>query len=191
MFYIKCITQYRLAALMGLCFVALSATAAAPATDLGQSWPHAQDVSASAPWHVYVYRRDNVDYVQVNDAAGTVHAAFATAGDQVLVLPMGVDSQRVSTLKAAQSQANAAGSQVVYRNGRLSLLMTPQAGGFLWQVVTAATAPSQLSTLDSCDSKGECGNHAQASSATVLSADACESKGECGNHFVPQLPQNP
>ena len=32
---------------------------------------------------VYVFNRDGIDYIQVNDANGTVRAAYATASDAV------------------------------------------------------------------------------------------------------------
>ncbi|HEX5306096.1 MAG TPA: hypothetical protein VFW82_08425, partial [Dyella sp.] len=69
----------------------------APSSGLGQSWPNTTDVSTNPYWHVYVFEKDGVRYVQVNDTNGRVHAAIATAGGQVLVLPIGVDAQNVTT----------------------------------------------------------------------------------------------
>jgi hypothetical protein len=73
-----------------------SVTHAAPsASELGQAMPHVANRSTSALWRVYVFRRDGVRYVQINDAEGSVHAAFATANGVFMVLPMGSDANRV------------------------------------------------------------------------------------------------
>src|SRR5690348_11014411 len=112
----------------GLVVMGLSASAmAAPtSTGLGQAWPNARDVSASAHWHVYTFSSNGVRYVQVNDLDGNVRLAFATANGQFLVLPMGRDARRVST---PQQTAPASGTAVplaayaetVYRDSHVQL----------------------------------------------------------------------
>lgn len=90
----------RPAVMAGLLALALSTPVLADdpqSNGLGQSWPNAQDVSSSPNFHVYVFVRDGVRYLQVNDATGQVRGAVAAAAGQFLVLPLGSDSQRVST----------------------------------------------------------------------------------------------
>ena len=67
-----------------------------PATGLGQAWPNASDVSSSPRWHVYVFIKDGVRYIQVNDLNGKVRGAIATANGQFLVLPIGTDAEGVA-----------------------------------------------------------------------------------------------
>src|ERR1700761_3516073 len=95
----------RLAVLAGLLVSAMSgarvAQSAAPAAGLGQAWPNAADVSANPNWHVYVFVLNGIEYVQVNDLNGTVHAAIGTVGGTTIVLPVGVDAQNVTTTQSS------------------------------------------------------------------------------------------
>lgn len=102
------------------------------AAGLGQSWPNAPDVSSSPQWHVYVFERDGVRFVQVNDLNGTVRGAFAVAGGQFLRLPIGTDSQFVSTPQQPRKTAavtHTAPSQTVYQDNVIKVLATPQSQG--------------------------------------------------------------
>lgn len=119
----------RNALLTGLVTVGLTSTAfaqtSAPASGLGQSWPNAADVSANPHWHVYVFVLNGIKYVQVNDLNGTVRAAVGTAGGSTIVLPVGVDAQRVST----DQPATAPSAQTVYNDGSTTVTATPQTDG--------------------------------------------------------------
>lgn len=131
----------RKAVLAGFVAVGLSSTAfaqtSAPATDLGQAWPHTADVSASPDWHVYVFWAQGIKYVQVNDLSGNVHAAIGTANGTTIVLPAGVDSQNIVITERADvaSQVNAArtaavsATQVVYQDAATSITAAPKKGG--------------------------------------------------------------
>lgn len=106
-----------------------SAWAQRATTGLGQSWPNAPDVSSSPRWHVYVFERDGIRYIQVNDLNGTVRGAFATAGGQFIRLPLGTDAQLVSTPQQpgnAATTSAAAPSQPIYQDNAVKVMATPQ-----------------------------------------------------------------
>ncbi|WNL44903.1 hypothetical protein RKE25_15955 [Dyella sp. BiH032] len=118
--------------------------AAQQASGLGQAWPNAPDLGASPRWHVYAFERDGVRFVQINDAAGRVLGAFATAGGQFLVLPMGTGA----TLTVDAGAAPATG-ETVYRDGNVQVTATPSADGT--PRFRAASAP--------CTDPVECSTH--------------------------------
>jgi hypothetical protein len=91
----------------------------APAAGLGQAWPHAVDVGMSPHYHVYLFDRDGIRYIQVNDLNGTVLGAVAVADRVALVLPVGVDAQYVTLHRAGPS------AETVYRDGTVRLTATP------------------------------------------------------------------
>jgi len=182
-------TQYRLTILAGLFLTTASVMAAstAPATDLGKSWPNAPDVSASPRVHVYVFQRDHIQYVQINDASGNVRAAFATANGQTLSLPMGttLDHASVSASPSAAAQATATG-ELIYRDRQLVVTMLPQSNGITWSVQTIAAPASALTAqASSCGADPtECaGNRisalqaVQAAQASACGADPTECAG--------------
>jgi hypothetical protein len=108
-----------------------SVTAQPPATGLGQSWPNATDVSVSPHYHVYVFVRDGIRYIQVNDLSGTVRAAFAEADKEVLVLPIGSDAPYVTTslLSATTKSENTSATETVYSDSATQVTATPQSNG--------------------------------------------------------------
>lgn len=140
-------------AIMGL--TGLAAAAEPASTGLGQAWPNTADVSLSPHYHVYVFTRDGIRYIQINDANGVVRGAIATAGDEVLVLPIGVDAARVKTLHAATSNSMRStatdSAETVYRDSTTTLSVTPQSTGAL-QITTQQAAI--------CTDPGECSNNA-------------------------------
>jgi hypothetical protein len=88
-----------------------------PSTGLGQAWPNTTDVSVSPHFHVYVFARDGVRYIQVNDLSGAVLGAVAVADHVVLVLPVGVDAQYVTASQAGSAAAQTAGNgETVYHD---------------------------------------------------------------------------
>ncbi|GLQ99925.1 hypothetical protein GCM10007863_43450 [Dyella mobilis] len=103
-----------------------SAQTATPSNGLGQAWPNAADVSASPNWHVYVFVMNGVKYVQVNDLNGTVHAAVAVVNNATAVLPMGVDSQNVTTAPTAATNSS---TQTVYSDATTTVTATPKSDG--------------------------------------------------------------
>lgn len=136
--------------------LAVSGTAMAgqfPATGLGQSWPNASDVSSSPRWHVYVFVKDGVRYIQVNDLNGKVRGAFATANGQFLVLPVGADAENASAgpnSSALTTAITGRTGETVYRDGQVRITATRLANG-----MTALDASS------TCNDPVECSTHIQ------------------------------
>lgn len=117
----------------GLALAALASTSAmaqvgAPTSGLGQSWPNAADVSASPRWHVYVFERNGIRYVQINDQGGKVRSAFARSGGTFLTLPVGVDASRLATPQEPLA-ATAQGGEIVYQDATTKVLVSPQPDG--------------------------------------------------------------
>ena len=114
---------------LGLAGVAKAAT---PSTGLGQAWPNAPDVSTSPRWHAYVFEKDGIRYIQINDLAGHVHGAFATANGQYLALPIGSDAvTATATAPATATNAVAAdtSAETVYDDGSTQVTVAAQADG--------------------------------------------------------------
>jgi hypothetical protein len=135
----------RLAIVSGAIVLALSTSAIAQTTStgLGQSWPNATDVSLSPHYHVYVFVRDGVRYIQVNDANGTVRGAVATAGGQTLVLPIGTDASSVQVSQGNVSNAAASPAtttETVYSDSATQITATPQSNGVVALDVSDATS---------------------------------------------------
>lgn len=134
------------AALIAVGMSATSMAQEAPSSGLGQAWPNAPDVSANPHWHVYVFARDGVRYVQVNDANGGVKGAIATAGGEVLVLPIGSDAANVTTAPAADNGSSS--SETVYNDGDVAISAAVQPTGVV-----------QLKVSTGCDDPVECSTH--------------------------------
>ncbi|GLQ45644.1 hypothetical protein GCM10007862_06950 [Dyella lipolytica] len=123
-------------AVMSTLFAAVLSTSAfahqPPATGLGQSWPNATDVSVSPHYHVYVFLRDGIRYIQINDLNGTVRGAIAEADHVVLVLPVGVDAQYVTTSQASTQAASAADAstvETIYSDSSTRITASPASSG--------------------------------------------------------------
>lgn len=148
----------------GLIFMGLSASglAAQPlGTGLGQAWPNAQDLSASTHWHVYVFANNGIRYVQVNDLNGSVRVAFAAANGQFLVLPMGLDSQRLATPQQPLSTSDGVTAltsytETVYRDDTVQLTAVPLSDGTTMFTATASTTTTALAP---CDNPLDCSGH--------------------------------
>jgi hypothetical protein len=136
---VQFIRKTALAGLIALCASSIGyAQTATPATGLGQAWPNATDLSASPNWHVYVFMLNGVKYVQVNDLNGTVHAAVAVVSGTTSVLPVGVDSQNVTTTPSTTASST---TQTVYSDATTTVTATPQSDGTTqFNAVSAQTA---------------------------------------------------
>jgi hypothetical protein len=135
----KFVSRLTIAAGVMALTLSVSAMAQAPATGLGQSWPNATDVSVSPHYHVYVFVRDGIRYIQVNDANGTVRGAVATAGGQTLVLPIGTDASSVQISQGSVQNAaasTAATAETVYSDSATQITATPQSNGAIALDVT-------------------------------------------------------
>ena len=127
-----------------------AAWSATPTTGLGQAWPNATDVSLSPHYHVYRFVRDGIQYIQVNDLGGTVHAAIAAANGTVLVLPIGVDAAQVKSAAAGTTASST--SEIVYQDASVSVSATPQSDGSVQLLAIPKTA------AQTCSDPGECSN---------------------------------
>ncbi|MBF3494953.1 hypothetical protein ISF74_08090 [Burkholderia pseudomallei] len=141
---------FGIVAILGLPGFALAAEPAS--TGLGQAWPNATDVSLSPHYHVYVFRRDGIRYIQINDADGAVRGAIATADGVVLVLPIGTDATHVKTVRVASgnvtsSTSTESSTETVYRDQATTVSVTPQGSDAL--LITTQQASI-------CTSAGEC-----------------------------------
>jgi hypothetical protein len=153
----------------GLVVMGFSASAFAagssPNTGLGQAWPHALDVSASAHWHVYVFSVDGIRYIQVNDLNGAVRGAFGAANGQFLILPMGRDAPRISTPQQPLALSSSvvpltSYTETVYRDGSIQLDAVPLSDGSVMFTATPATTKmAPMTTVAPCDDPIECSTH--------------------------------
>lgn len=145
----------------------VAAVQAAPlqSNHLGESRPAVPDVSRSANWHVYLFTKDGIKYVQINDLSDQVRAAFAAGNGSYLVLPIGSDAERVSTPQQAKAAAISTG-ETVYEDGSLRVIgIAQETGGTAWNVQTKSTVTTaatsvttQTESADEC-THYSCGNH--------------------------------
>jgi len=132
--------------------LALGLSGAASASDststgLGQAWPNATDVSVSTNYHAYVFVLGGIQYIQVNDANGSVLGSVGTANGQFITLPIGKFARLVSTPQQA------AATTTVYSDGKTTLTATPMSDGTTKLTATAAA------TAATCSDPASCGGH--------------------------------
>jgi len=117
------------------CFLATGSASAAspPTTGLGQTWPDSPDVSLSPRYHVYVFERLGVKYVQVNDLTGSVRGAFGNAGGDLFGLPIGRDADRLSTPSEplATPSGTTGTGETIFQDDSTSLEAVPREDGTL------------------------------------------------------------
>ncbi|MDR3444717.1 hypothetical protein [Dyella sp.] len=115
----------------------------APSTGLGAPWPNAQDVSRDPSWHVYVFARDGVKYIQVNDANGVVRGGVAASSDgsTTMALPLGLG-------QVAVSGAAPSNGAVIYDDGATAVTQSAQG-------ITAAPSSATFRAAD-CTSVADC-----------------------------------
>jgi hypothetical protein len=116
-------------------------------TGLGQSWPNAPDVSASPHYHVYVFQKQGVRYVQINDAAGIVRGAVALVGGEALDLPIGVDANQ---WKPVSDGAAPTAGEAVYRDDAVTITAAPQSSGSVHLLL----APGNCDDPSKCSIRG-------------------------------------
>jgi hypothetical protein len=124
-----------------------SGPATTAVTGLGQAWPNAPDVSASPHYHVYVFQKQGVRYVQINDAAGTVRGAVALVGGEALDLPIGVDA---NPWQPVSEDAAPAAGEAVYRDDAVTITAAPQSNGS----VRLLLAPGNCDDPSKCSIRG-------------------------------------
>jgi hypothetical protein len=135
----------RVSLFAGLMVVLSGAAFAAqpPSSGLGQSWPNAPDVSRSPDFHAYVFTRDGIKYIQVNDANGNVLGAVGTANGQFITLPIGRFAPQVTTPQdpaSSSTTAAADGSTTpVYQDDTTTVTATPMSDGTVRLSAAVAT----------------------------------------------------
>jgi hypothetical protein len=115
-----------------------------PSSGLGQSWPNATDVSTSPHWHVYVFQRNGVRYIQVNDRGGRVRSAFAASSGHFLALPVGADAAQVATPDEPLPLPASTPGEVVYQDATVKVLVAPQADGSVQTFVATGTCQDPI-----------------------------------------------
>ena len=117
--------------------------ASVPTTGLGSAWPNAQDVSRQPQWHVYVFVRDGVKYIQVNDTNGVVRGGIAASisGDARIALPLGLGQVAVAPNSVAPAQGT-----IVYSDANTVVSSTS----------SGLVASPQLMSAADCTSVPDC-----------------------------------
>ena len=134
------IRQTVLAGLIALGAITVAtAQTAESTTGLGQAWPNAADHSRSPNWHVYVFDRDGIRYIQINDRNGIEHAALGRTSDTTFVLPLGVEANEVTISSAAEGSKAAL---PIYQDEAISVTIDSQNDGTSRIAVQQACEPS-------------------------------------------------
>ncbi|AHG40935.1 hypothetical protein N018_12055 [Pseudomonas syringae CC1557] len=105
----------------------------AATTGLGQSMPPATNLAVDPSWRVYAFRRDGVEYLQVNDTKGVVRAALGHINETTWVMPIGTDVNRVTIT----SSANDNSGTLIYRSGPIAIRVLQAAQGNSWVFTTS------------------------------------------------------
>jgi len=136
-------------------------------------------VSASPHWHVYLFERNGVRYVQINDLNGKVRAAFAAASGSFLTLPVGSDAAQVATPSEPQAATGNTKGDIVYQDGSLKVLVAPQADGSTKTFVANGTCTDPVE----CSSRFGSTSAASATPQTVTASGTCTDPVECSSRF--------
>jgi hypothetical protein len=137
------------ALLVGLMAITLAGPAVAqqqPNTGLGSAWPtDATDMSRAPGYHVYTWTNSGVKYIQVNDYAGNVLVAVATANGVFLPLPMG-NAKNLQTPQDGSITSSTSTGVTVYQDGSVQVTAAPQTSGTMLFQAAPCTDPVQCST---------------------------------------------
>lgn len=137
------------ALLAGLMAIALAGPAVAQQqsnTGLGSAWPtDAIDMSLTPGYHVYTWTNSGVKYIQVNDYAGNVLVAVATANGVFLPLPMG-NAKNLQTPQDGTTSTTSTNGVTVYQDGSVQVTATPQTSGTMLFQAAPCTNPIECGT---------------------------------------------
>lgn len=179
---------------MSLTSMGAMAATGLPSTGLGQSWPNTTDVSASPHWHVYLFQRDGVRYVQINDLNGTVRAAIGTAGGSFLTLPLGSDAAQVATPSEPLAVTGNTAGDIAYQDSSVKVLVAPQADGTTRTYVAAgnctdpvecssrfgsSATPQALTAAGKCTDPVECSSRFNSTANTSVTPQTVTAAGKC------------
>lgn len=124
--------------IVGLCCPGVDHGVELQSFGLGQSFPSGPDLSLDPSWRVHAFRRDGMEYFQVNDLAGRVQLIIGRAGDHYWTLPAGEESGYVVLPPEALQVPLQAGRSTVYRTPAFSLVRYRAAGRAVWSVETTS-----------------------------------------------------
>lgn len=141
---------------------AVSATDAGP---LGGAKPNLLDVSLNPNWHVYIYNDQGLSYVQVNDMVGQVRLIEATAGSDIMVLPIGADAGRVA--RPHDQAAMSSDAVLVYQNASFKLYANHPTPVAALQPRTADATAMAAATNDHGANDGASNHASPSKQATV------------------------
>ena len=131
------------------CGAAMAATP--PSTGLGQAWPNTPDSSTSPNYHVYVFERHGVRYVQVNDTAGVVRGAVSyDNGSDISSLPVGSDSASVVTPTEGTLDPTLPAGEQVYSDATITVTAAKKVDG----TVTLLALPVECKNPAECSVRG-------------------------------------
>lgn len=179
---------------MSLTSMGAMAATGLPSTGLGQSWPNTTDVSASPHWHVYLFQRDGVRYVQINDLNGTVRAAIGTAGGSFLTLPLGSDAAQVATPSEPLAVTGNTAGDIAYQDSSVKVLVARQADGTTRTYVAAgnctdpvecssrfgsSATPQALTAAGKCTDPVECSSRFNSTANTSVTPQTVTAAGKC------------
>jgi hypothetical protein len=101
-------------------------------------------MSRAPGYHVYTWTNSGVKYIQVNDYAGNVLVAVATANGVFLPLPMG-NAKNLQTPQDGTTSTSTTGT-TVYQDGAVQVRATPQTSGVMLFQAVICDDPVQCST---------------------------------------------
>lgn len=95
--------------------------------------PPATNLAVDPSWRVYAFRRDGVEYLQVNDAKGVVRAALGHISETAWVMPIGTDVNRITIAASANDNSGT----LIYRSGPIAIRVLQTAQGNSWVFTTS------------------------------------------------------
>lgn len=103
-------------------------------TGLGQTHPPGTDLSLDAAWRVYGFKRDGVEYFQVNDLAGRVQLIIGSVDGLFWALPAG-EAVNHMVLPPQRPQVSKSTVPVeIYRHPAFSLMRYRVGDSAVWSV---------------------------------------------------------
>ena len=120
--------------IVGLCCPGVDHGLEQQSIGLGQSFPPGPNLSLDPAWRVYGFKRDGVEYVQVNDLAGRVQLVIGSVGGHYWTLPAGEESNDVVLPPEKLQLSIPAAHSTVYQTPAFSLVRNWAAGRAIWSV---------------------------------------------------------
>jgi hypothetical protein len=134
---LRSVLALALFAFVGTTFAQTSTSALS--NGLGQAWPNAVDQSLNSNVHVFVFVRNGIKYVQVNDLNGNVLGAVGTVGGTRFVLPMGASAQNI----VANASAVPTNATTVYQDADITMLAVPTSNGVMLEATCGSSVQCQ------------------------------------------------